>query len=229
MKRGVIATLLTVLFAAAAAAGVFLYVQNVRNGTEAAQQTVQVLVAADDIPAGLELDELVGTGFFVKKDVAQEDLVQAAITDEYQLEGQRTAYPILAGEQISAARLEGTLEAEGGRFGLVGGTQGVALTLEAQRAAGGILQRGDHVEAFGTFKDAKSQLLTRFVVLDAEVLSVSRDETAGSRGVTLLLAVTPEEAQLLVYAQEAGTVWLTLLPPNETGAALSPVRPRDLR
>lgn len=229
MKRGGIAALLTVLVAGAAAAGVFLYVQNVRNQTEAEQQTVQVLVATDDIPAGLELDELVGTGFFVKKDVVQEDLVQAAITDEYQLEGQRSAYPILAGEQISAARLEGTLEAEGGRFGLVGGTQGVALTLEAQRAAGGVLQRGDHVEAFGTFKNANNQQLTRFVVLDAEVLSVMRDEDSISRGTTILLAVTPEEAQVLVYAQEAGSVWLTLLPPNESGAALPPVRSRSLR
>jgi Flp pilus assembly protein CpaB len=231
MKRGTVAAALTVLFALAAAAGVFLYVRSVREGSERAQRTVEVIVATTDIPAGAELDELIDAGMFVKENVPQDDLVRAAITDAYQLEGRRTAYPILAGEQISAARLEGTLQAAGGRFGLVGGAHALSLTLEPQRAAGGVLQQGDHVEAFGTFKSVANpqSQLTRVLVVDAEVLTVIRETETGSRAVTVLLAVTPQEAQLLIYAQEQGHVWLTLLPPNEPGVLIPPVRAKELR
>ena len=41
--------------------------------------------------------------------------------------------------------------------------------------------------------------------------------------VTATLAVTPEEASVLIFAQEQGHVWLTLLPPNQDGVAVPPV------
>lgn len=226
MKRGAVAAVLTLLFAAAAAAGVFLYVQNARDRSEQRQETVKVLVSTTDIPAGVELDEAVEAGLFVSRYVPRQDLVRAALTDVYQLEGQRTAYPILAGEQITAARLEGTLQAAGGRYGLLEGMHALSLTLEPQRAAGGLLQQGDHVEAFGTFRamaNPQAQL-TRVLVTDAEVLSVTRDTQTSSRAVTVLLAVTPLEAEMLIYAQEQDVVWLTLLPPNESGVDVAPVR-----
>jgi Flp pilus assembly protein CpaB len=40
--------------------------------------------------------------------------------------------------------------------------------------------------------------------------------------VTTTLAVTPEQASLLIFAQEQGHVWLTLLPPNQSGVAVPP-------
>jgi hypothetical protein len=45
----------------------------------------------------------------------------------------------------------------------------------------------------------------------------------------LTLAVTPEQASLLIYAQELGHVWLTLLPPNQPGVAVPPVSLKVLR
>lgn len=231
MRRGSIAVVLTLLFAVAAAGGVFLYVQNTRDRAEQAQQTVKVLVSTTDIPAGVELNDLVDSGIFVNRDVPQEDLVRAAVTDPYQLQGQRTAYPILAGEQISAARLEGTLQAAGGRYGLLEGMHALSLTLEPQRAAGGVLQQGDHVEAFGTFKGVANPQaqMTRVLVTDAEVLAVKVDNETGSKNVTVLLAVTPQEAEMLIYGQESDSVWLTLLPPNEAGVVVPPVHSREFR
>jgi hypothetical protein len=43
-----------------------------------------------------------------------------------------------------------------------------------------------------------------------------------------MLSVTPAEAQVLIYAQEQGHVWLTLLPPNEGGVLIPPVRSKEL-
>jgi hypothetical protein len=39
----------------------------------------------------------------------------------------------------------------------------------------------------------------------------------------VILALPPEDAQKFVYASEEGKVYLSLLPPNEQGAALDPM------
>jgi pilus assembly protein CpaB len=224
MKRGATAAVITLLFAAAAAGGVFLFMQNVRDQAKAPEPTVNVLVSSADIPAGTELDPLIAQGNFVSKSVLASSVVQGAITDVYQLGGQRTAYPILAGEQISAERLAGALQAKGGTLGIPAGYQAASITLDPQRLVGANVQQGDHVEVFGTFEAANSQT-TRVVIQDAMVL-VSPSPDGGN---TVTLAVTPVDASLLIYSQEQGHLWLTLLPPNESGAKVPPVTARTLR
>jgi Flp pilus assembly protein CpaB len=227
MKRGATAAVITLLFAAAAAAGVFLFMKNVRQDAQKPQTTVDVLVSVQDIPAGTELDTLIDQNDFVTQSVPSNLVIQGVITDVYQLQGQRTAYPILAGEQISAARLAGPLQAAGGTLGIPAGYQAASVTLEAQRNVAGALQQGDHVEVWGTFENNQAQT-TRVVIPDALVLAVPLD-TSGNAGNNVTLAVTPAEASLLIYGQEQGGLWLTLLPPNESGVQVPPVTARSLR
>lgn len=227
MKRGAFAAIVTLLFAAAAAGGVYLFMKNVREDAKAPEPTVTVLVSLQDIPAGEELDPLIDQETFAGKNVPSEDLVQGAITDVYQLRGQRTAYPILAGEQISAARLAGPLQAAGGTLGIPVGYQAASISLEPQRSVAGAIRQGDHVEIFGTFSGGNQITeTTRVVIQDALVLAVPGPNLEGS---PVTLAVTPVEASLLIYAQEQGRVWLTLLPPNEPGIKVPPVSARTLR
>lgn len=228
MKRGFLTAMVVVLLAVAAAGGVFLFMNSVREKADAGRVTVDVIVATQDVPAGQDLDPLIENGVFRTKAVDSVDLVPGVITDVYQLSGQRTAYPILAEEQIAAARLSGPLQAGGGVLGIPDGFQAASITLEPQRVVAGALQQGDHVEVFGTFSDrANGAQTTRVVIADALVLAVARPEASGGVGVsgpgTVTLAVTPEQASLLIFAQEQGHVWLTLLPPNETGVELPPV------
>jgi pilus assembly protein CpaB len=232
MRRSSLAVIVTMLLALAAAAGVFMYIQNVRQDATKGASTVDVLVSTVSIPAGQDLDQMVDEGVFVKKPFPQDSLVTGYVTDVYQLRGQRTAYPILAGEQISAARLRGALQAPGGELGIPKGMQAAALTLERQRVAGGVVRQGDHVEAYGTFTlpGSGQAQVTRVLVPDAQVLSVHGvSETATADTLTITLAVTPQEAELLVYGQETGHLWLTLLPPNEAGVIVPPVRSKEVR
>ena len=226
MKKPVAAALIF-LVAAAAAGGVLLFMNGVRERAEAGRVTVDVIVASRDIPAGQDLDAMIDEGVFRTKSVDVEALVPGAITDVYQLQGQRTAYPILAEEQIVAARLAGPLQAGGGVLGIPDGLQAASITLEPQRVVAGAIQQGDHVEVFGTFSDRGADMLTTRVVIDeALVLAVARPASdnlgSGSTG-TITLAVTPEQAALLIFAQEQGHVWLTLLPPNQAGVHVPPV------
>src|SRR5215217_7999681 len=148
MKKGVITTLVVVLLAVAAAAGVFLFMNGVRDRAEADRVTVDVIVASQDVPAGQELDPLIDDGVFRPKAVDRVDLLSGVITDVYQLRGQRTAYPILAGEQIAGARLAGPLQAAGGALGIPDGLQAASITLQPQRVVAGAIKQGDRVEVF---------------------------------------------------------------------------------
>jgi pilus assembly protein CpaB len=226
MKRGATAAVITLLFAAAAAAGVFLFMKNVRQDAQQPETTVVVLVSSQDIPAGTQLDPLIAQNDFLTEKVPANLVIQGVVTDVYQLRGQRTAYPILAGEQISAARLAGPLQAAGGTLGIPTGYQAASVTLEAQRSVAGALKQGDHIEVFGTFTSNQNQT-TRVVIPEALVLSAPT--AANSSGTTITLAVTPAEASLLIYSQEQGSVWLTLLPPNEDGVDVAPVTARTIR
>jgi len=226
MKRGSFAAVLTLLFAAAAAGGVFFFMKNVREDAKEPTPTVDVLVSSQDIVANQDLDPLIEQGVFVVRTVPTDLVIQGVITDVYQLQGQRTAYPILAGEQVSAARLAGPLQAAGGVLGIPAGYQAASISLDAQRSVNGALQQGDHVEIFGTFSNKQADI-TRVVIADALVLAAPVP-TSGS-GTTVTLALTPVEASHLIFAQEQGRVWLTLLPPNETGVELPPAGSAALR
>jgi Flp pilus assembly protein CpaB len=60
-----------------------------------------------------------------------------AITDVAQLRGQTAAYPILADEQIVAARLKGELQASGGALGITPGHVAVTVQVSPQQGSPG--------------------------------------------------------------------------------------------
>ena len=73
---------------------------------------------------------------------------------------------------------------------------------------------------------------TVVLVPEVEVLRVSRDVVVSEDGsasesaegnVTLTMAFLPEEAQQFVFALEEGSVYLSLLPPDEPGVDLQPL------
>jgi Flp pilus assembly protein CpaB len=78
--------------------------------------------------------------------------------------------------------------------------------------------------------------VTVVLVPDVQVLRVIRPTTTNgitgneqttnqdsSAALQVILALPPEDAQKFVYASEEGKVYLSLLPPNEQGAALDPM------
>jgi len=233
MKRGGVALVVTVLLAVAAAAAVFLYVTNVKQSAETRGGTVAIVVAKEDIPASTDLNPLIDEGMFETRTVLRDDMVEGAVTDVYQLRGQRTAYPILAGEQIAAARLQGELQAAGGLLGIPEGHEAITVSLDAPRAVAGALGDGDDVTIYATLAGGDVvEVVTIVLVPQVQVLRVY-GSTAGIDGseqvqqatgtLSVTLALLPEDAQKLVFSMEQGTVWLGLLPPNASGKDLKPI------
>jgi len=223
---------MAVVLAFVASAAVFLYLQGVKKDAKAAGGDVMVVVARNDIPAGTDLSGL-STAKFATVSVPRDALVRGAVTDLVQLKGKVTSVQILAGEQISTARLQGQ-ELNGGVYGIPRGFQAVTVSLEAFRVAGGALQQGDHVSVYGSLQplNGRQDSTTVELVPDALVLKVDAPQagtsalgshTGGSNETLVTLALTADQAEKLMFSQEFGHVWLTLLPPGQPGTQVPPV------
>jgi Flp pilus assembly protein CpaB len=148
-SRGLVVAIAVVL-AVLAAVGVIVYTNQVR--TEVTEQdTVAVVVANQDIPANTNLNPLIEQGAFGFVRVPQDALVEGAVTTQEELVDQSTVAPIFAREQIPTSRLS-----SGGRdvsfAGVTEGHVGLAVDLESARGGGGIVQRGDTVAVYATFR-----------------------------------------------------------------------------
>jgi pilus assembly protein CpaB len=225
--RGLV-VLVAVLLAGVATAAVYMYVRGVQEGVQTDSETVQVVVAKEDIPAGARLDELISQGMFTTRAFPRDVVIEGAVVSLEDLQGAQTSSPILAGEQISVARLRGEAEVGGGLLGIPQGMKAVSLPLDAPRAVGAAVQQGDHVTVYATVP-MPSGNTTLTLVPDVQLLRVSTvagDPTAGV--VVVTMALTPEDAQKVVFTMESGKVWLSLLPPNEAGTDEKPVTLGDL-
>jgi pilus assembly protein CpaB len=210
---------------------VYLYLLGVQRQSSGGE-LMTVVVSERDVPAGTELNELIDEGAVTTRSVPRSALVSGAITDLADLKGRESSAAIAAGEQITTARLRGSQQLPGGSLGIPDGFQALTLPLEAPRLAGGSVQRSDHVTIYGTFSNIASQqgsapASTVTLVADVEVLRMSSptEQTGGSSASNqwITLALKPRDAQKVVFAQEQGTVWMSLLPPDQRGVSTKPV------
>jgi len=218
------------VLATTATLAVFVYVRGVKADARTTGDQVSVIVSKEDIPAGLELDDLIADGAFRSVLMSEESLIGGAITSLSQLQGRETAAAILRGEQIAAARLKGSgTPLPGGNLGIPEGHQAVSLPLQTPQAAGGAVQAGDHVTIYATFgnRGQSSVAATVTLVPDAQILTIKQpaDETGDEvdAGIVVTLALPAKDTQKVVFAHEEGSLWLSLLPPDQEGLAQPPV------
>lgn len=213
------------LLAMSATLVVYLYMRGVEERSTGGRM-VSVVVSDEDIPAGTSLDELIAEDHFSTIRVPEDAVVRDAVLSLDDIEGRETSAPILAGEQISTTRLRGSEQLPGGNLGIPAGYQALTLPLEAPRLAGGAIQQGDRVTIYGTFTNVASAkgnapAATVTLVPEVEVLEVTTPEvTTGEASQTaemVTLALKAKDSQKVVFAQEQGSVWMSLLPPNERG------------
>ena len=253
-SRGLVVAIAVVL-AVLAAVGVIVYTNQVRNNATS-EGTTAVIVSTQDIPAGTALDPLIQQGVFATVNVPNDAFVQGAITSQTQLQGQTTAAPIYANEQIPPDRLA---TGKGNILGIDEGHVGLGLAVDGASAVNGAVQVGDHIVVYATFnkgtpvtKQDLRQLLssaqitklfaaagattglaqaqvflmpfdvTVALVPSVKVLSVQNppvDTTSGraqTGASTFILDLLPPDAQNVIFATEKASVYLGLLPPDNS-------------
>ncbi|MBC7104707.1 MAG: Flp pilus assembly protein CpaB [Firmicutes bacterium] len=225
--RNRILAIVAVICGLGAAAGTFLYLNELKETYRSAGQFRPVVVAATRIPARTAI-----TAPMVRvREVPEAYVHPGAFARPEEVLGKVTRAEVVAGEQILRERL---LSEGEGRETLAAavppGRRAVAVAVDAVSGVAGAVVPGDRVDVVGTF-DVEGPLSTVFLQ-GLQVLAVSEPDLESKTGAgprTVTLAVTPQEAQALALVSEKGRLRLLLRSPRDQEAvALPATRLRDL-
>lgn len=240
VKGRALVVVLALILATLATAGVFLYARGVEEDAKAGGTMVSVVVSEVDIPPRTDLNLLIKDDLFRVIQVNEAAYVDGAITSVDQLADKNNAVAILAGEQIPQARITGNVQ--GGALSIPEGMEALTVSLDAPRGVAGLINTGDSVTIYSTFKevarkDGSTETVTVVLVPTVELLAVHRplastafgggdseaqgEQLPGSLAVTV--ALTPEDAQRFVFSMENGSTWFGLLPPDAQGETMKPI------
>lgn len=247
MRTKIIVLVVAVLLGLAAAYAAVNYIEGARSTIEAGEQPVQVLVAQQDLPAGLPSEELVDNEYVVLVEIPRRFVADGAVSSTAVIAGKLLTVPLTKGEQITEARFSLPTEA-GLSFAVPEDFVAVAVNNNASRGVAGLIRPGDSVVVYATFAPSGGleEAVTKLMLPKARVLAVgastsSLDETAaeetndGAGGLTgtraaeraeapstITLALSTADAEKIVFAEEQGSIWLALLGPGTTEVPATP-------
>jgi pilus assembly protein CpaB len=201
-----------------------IYLKNERNQLFEAGTPVVVTSVNSDLPAGTPLEE----SFFEKKEVPKKFLHEKAVLflDSPQLLGQALRYPVKKGEILLWTGISGKRDNTLSTL-LVKGKRALTLGVDEITSVSGLIQPGDHVDILGTFfagglaregvdlklGEATVMLLQNVLVLATGTqihLHKGGNPEEGGGYSAMTVAVTPEEAGLLVLSQNRGKLTMIL-------------------
>jgi Flp pilus assembly protein CpaB len=208
-RRGTV--ILGVIAAVLAAIVLLVYLNSVRNSTNAKTQPVSVLVAKSLILKGTPGNVVGTTGLYNVASIPKDQVKTGAFVDPASLGGTVALTDIYPGQQITQSEFgpgTGALTEE-----LAPNQRAVVVSLGSPQSVGGQLVAGDHVDVWIAFNGQSANGVTRPIVRllyqDMTVLSAPT-ATNGSGNVTM--EATPRQAGTLIYATNNAQIYLVLRP-----------------
>ncbi|MGH9278542.1 MAG: Flp pilus assembly protein CpaB [Acidimicrobiales bacterium] len=186
----------------------------------AAQAKVEVLSSARPIAAGTAASTALADGSIRTKSVPAADRPADAVVDPSEISGRVAASAIPAGATLTTSMFP----APQTRIGTViipSGKRALSLELQPVPGVAGFVGGGDHVDIYAVAKSAASGPNVRLILQSVEVLSVngaglpSAQGQPGGPNLIYLLAVTPTEAERLIYLNEFEKLYFDLIPKGE--------------
>ena len=198
-----------------------LYQQNLKKELGVAGERVKILAAKEDIPAFSIIERSQLTILEYPKNYLPPRYTPKSLIDD--IIGQTSAFNVQKGDPILTTDLASTMEDAGLSTVITPGMRALALPVDKVNSFGGLLKPKDHVDILGTFqKPGEGDVETVTLLQNVAVLAVggrlgsgSGAQSVGGRGGqtrvrTVTVLVTPEEAELLVFAQDRGALSLTM-------------------
>jgi len=176
--------------------------------------------AAVTVPVGTAASAALADGSIRARSVLPEDRPADAVTEPTQLSGRVAGAQIPAGATV----VKGMFPDPQTRIGTVVIPPGKrALALEIQPLAGvaGFVGAGDKIDVYGIVKTDAAARSVRLVFQSVEVLNVNGTGLPAAQGqpggpnFIYLLAVTPVEAERLIYLNEFEKLYFDLVPKGE--------------
>jgi Flp pilus assembly protein CpaB len=201
------------------------YVINYRRSVQHGQATVQVYVAARNIPAGTVGTDIAHGNALKVTSIPRRNVVPGAISDPNQVSSLVLTQPVYAGEQVTLRRFS-DVKTQGIVGDLKGTMRAVQIPGDANQLLSGTLRAGDHVDLVANLHlDAGSDAhAVRIVLRDLTVLQTSAGSSGapGGQSPSVIVAVTDTQVQRLFYVMKNADWTLELRPVVD--AADSPER-----
>jgi len=241
MSRRTIALVLAVALAALATIALISYIKGLEDKAFQGQETVTVFVAKQDIGAGTTGDTASQQGLLERTTVPAKVRPQGAITSLEQISGHIAAVQIFKDEIIVQQRFVAPGAALKNVLPIPEGLQAVSVAISGAPAVAGFVQPGDQVSllvqtvnrraggaavtgpAAGPIVKYVMQRLNVIAVGSRIVSSATTPQTQEQQqqqpGGVFTFAVTPAQAEQLVFATLNTTLYFTLLPANSQPVA----------
>jgi Flp pilus assembly protein CpaB len=182
-----------------------LYVTNYRRSVQHNAGTVQVYVAAKDIPSGTAGADIV-SGDLHKLSIPRSDVVPGAISSPDQIKNLLLTAPLYSGEQVTLRRFADHAS-QGIRAQLHRAMRAIQIAGDPNQLLAGTLQEGDHVDLVADVHHPQpsSQAVSSTIVLRDLLVLVAPSTTAAGKlsspGSTssLILDVSDTQVQKLFY------------------------------
>lgn len=236
MKSRFALVLVAVVLALLATAGSAVYLQSVRAEVKSGNEMVKVLTAQKPISPGVTVEEMLNQNMASFTPIPRRYVVKGAITNAQGLNQRVLVVFLSKGEQLTDQKIRETGGA-GLSFRIPKGMVAVAIPVDEVVGVAGQISVGDRVSLVATFSPGpRGADTSRMLLQNIEVLatsSASAPSGAGQKGgltqsgtnvakKTVTLAVTPQDAERLVFSEEKGHIWATLQPMGESQSAQTP-------
>ncbi|HEY7322811.1 MAG TPA: Flp pilus assembly protein CpaB [Candidatus Binatia bacterium] len=213
-----IALVVAVFFGLIAAYGIYNFLRQQRQEAEALrQQTQNVVVAAQELPAGTAItDELIKKGMVKAVPYPKTSVPAGSFSSPEQLLGKTNRAKIMASEPILESRLAG--EGAGLTTRLEAGKRAMALRVDEIIGVSGFILPDDRVDVIVTTTPPSNKnqddKISKIVLQNKRVLSVAQsvEQKDGKPQVarSITVEVTPEESEKLSLATQEGQIVLAL-------------------
>lgn len=236
MKSRVLMVVIAIILGLIAAYGVVVYVRSIKSQVAEQHKSVKVLVAQEDIPLGAGIKDMTRKKIASFREIPKKYVVSGAITSSQNIDGRVLAVPVNRGEQLTFDKFKYDTQA-GLSFTIPKDHVAISIPVNEVKGVSGMIKAGDSVTVIATFSDygngQQRTEITKILLPKVRVIAignviappkgraeekkslVSGVQSDQSMKQTVTLSLTTADAEKLVFAEEKGKVWLTLLPNSE--------------
>ncbi len=182
---------------------------------------VAMYYAATPVQTGTAASVALADGSIRSKAVLPEERPADAVTDPTQLSGRVAGSTIAAGTTITTSMFPAP-QTRIGTVVIPPGKRALALEIGPLAGVAGFVGAGDHIDVYGIVKEGgPNPPSVRLVLQSIEVLNVNGaglptlQGQPGSPNLIYLLAVTPVDAERLIYLNEFEKLYFDLVPSGE--------------
>jgi len=210
-----------VLFVAGGGGAAYLATRDTGAGSSASSAgKVPAYYAAGAVEAGTPASTALADGLIRPRAVAAADRPANGVTDASQLTGRVAGSAIPAGAFVTTDMFPDP-QTRIGTVVIPPGKRALALELQPVAGIAGFAGAGDRIDVYGVARGERTPAGVRLVLQGVEVLNVNGAGLPAAQGqpggpnLVYLLAVTPAEAERLIYLNEFEKLYFDLVPKGE--------------